>query len=78
MITLTVLGSGSDSNLLSEHVLKAANSLGIEFTLIKTEDQDEIIEHGVIVTPALLLNGRTVFSGTMPTAQEIAVAIKKK
>jgi alkyl hydroperoxide reductase subunit AhpF len=77
MLKITILGSGPDSNQLSEHVLRAANELSLEFEMTKTDNQDEIIEHGVIVTPAMLLNGRTVFSGTMPTVEEIVGVIKE-
>jgi len=76
MITITILGSGQDANTLSEHALKAANQLDLEFTLIKTDNQDEIIEHGVIVTPAMLINGRTAFSGTQPSIDEITAELK--
>lgn len=77
MLDITILGSGPDSNLLSEHALRAANELELEFRLSKTEDQDEIIEHGVIVTPAMLIKGSTVFSGTMPSVAEIKAELKK-
>lgn len=76
MLEITILGDGPDSNTLSALALKAANSLNLEFKLVKTANQDEIISHGVIVTPAMLIDGSTIFSGTMPGIDEIKTALE--
>lgn len=73
---LQVLGTGcSRCKTLTARVEEAIITLGVEAQIEKIEDIQEIVKFGVMSTPALVLNGKVLFSGRVPTAQEIAELI---
>jgi len=51
--------------------LKSAGSIGLEAELAKITDVFEIIDRGVSVTPALIVNGKVEFQGKVPSTKEI-------
>ena len=71
MKEIVILGKGENSRDLAVLAVKAANDLEIDYQLQQTDDQDEIIGHGVIVTPAIVIDGKVAFSGTNPTREEL-------
>jgi small redox-active disulfide protein 2 len=54
----------------------AVNDLGIEAELSKVSDIMEIMNAGIMTTPALAVNGEVKFSGSLPTREEIKAVIK--
>ena len=70
---LEVLGTGCAKckNLL-ENVQKAVAARGIEAEIVKVEDIPSIMKYGVISTPALVKDGKVLFSGKLLTPEEIA------
>ena len=76
MKEIKVLGSGENSMELAIMVVKAANELTMEYRLEQTSNEDEIISHGVIVTPAIVINGSVAFSGNTPEYEELINALK--
>jgi hypothetical protein len=56
----------------------AANSLDMEYRLEKITDEGRIMEYGVVVTPALVIDGDVAFSGEVPDQDKIRKAIKSK
>ena len=76
MKSLKVLGPGCEnSSELALRAVKAANSLGIEYRLEKIVNQEKIMEFGVIVTPALVIDDHVRFTGNVPTVEEIKKAL---
>ena len=72
MKTLKVLGGGcSRCAQLMERTEQAAKSLGLEYTLEKVSDLNQIAGHGVVYTPALVVDGVVKFSGTVPPVDKI-------
>ncbi len=72
MKKLQILGTGCPKcKKLFELTDQAAKSLGIEYEIEKVEDIQQIVAFGVMMTPALAVNGEVKVSGKVPTMDEI-------
>jgi small redox-active disulfide protein 2 len=73
---IKVLGSGcANCKRLYAEAEKAIAQAGQVATLIKVEAIEEIVNYGVMRTPALVIDGNVVSSGKIPSAAEIATFI---
>ena len=54
-----------------ENTEEAAEALGIEYVLEKVVDINEITGFGVMMTPALVVDGEVRIVGKAPSADEI-------
>ena len=69
---IEVLGSGCPKcNKLAENAKAAADALGIEYEVVKVTKINDIMEYGVMLTPALVVDGVVKLSGKVPSAEEI-------
>ena len=69
---LQVLGPGCPRcNALAEAAEKAARELGIDFELEKVTDIEAIMDFGVMMTPALVVDGEVKVVGRIPSADEL-------
>ncbi len=69
---IKVLGPGcKNCQRLYAEAEKAIAQAGGTVTLRKVESYEEIAAHGVMRTPALVIDGRVVVSGRIPGAAEI-------
>jgi small redox-active disulfide protein 2 len=69
---LKIFGSGcSKCALLAEHAEAAANELGIDYELEKVTEMNQIIDAGVMRTPALSVDDQIVVEGKVPSAGEL-------
>jgi len=69
---LQVLGTGCPKCAqLTERAEAAATELGIEYVLEKISDINEIIKFGVMMTPALAVDGEVKVVGKVPSVEEI-------
>lgn len=72
MKTLQVIGPGcARCRSLAETVQAAADDLGIEYRIEKVTDPMEIARLGVMLTPALAVDGQVKLSGKVPTSEEV-------
>jgi small redox-active disulfide protein 2 len=72
MKKLQILGTGcAKCRLLSDHAEQAAKELGLEYTLEKVTDINDIIAFGVTATPALVVDGEVRVSGRVPTVESL-------
>ncbi len=72
MLEVKVLGPGcAKCQKLFEETQKATAEAGVMANLVKVEGMPEIIAHGVILTPALVIDGVVKCSGKMPSVAEI-------
>lgn len=70
---LEVLGTGcAKCKTLYENTQKALTASGKEAELVKVEDIPTIMKYGVMSTPALVKDGKVLFSGKLATPEEIA------
>ena len=68
MLTIKVLGSGcANCKRLEQMTKKAVDQLGIEAEVIKVTDPTKYSDYGVLTTPGLVINDKTVSSGRLPT-----------
>lgn len=71
-MNVKVLGTGcAKCKKLYAEAEKAVAQSGVAATLEKVEKIDEIMKFGVMVTPALVVDGEVKCSGRIPGATEI-------
>jgi small redox-active disulfide protein 2 len=76
MMEIKVLGPGcANCKRLYAEVEKAIGESGQAATLTKVEAMEEIVGYGILRTPGLVIDGRVVASGRIPSAAEIATMI---
>ncbi|MFN2138722.1 MAG: thioredoxin family protein [Candidatus Promineifilaceae bacterium] len=69
---LTIYGSGcSKCNLLTQHAETAALELGASYEIEKISDMNQIIDAGIMRTPALAVDDQVVVEGKVPSANEL-------
>jgi len=69
---LQILGTGcAKCNALMMATEKAAQTLGVPYELEKITDLKQIMAFGVMMTPALVVNGKVKVSGKVPSVEEI-------
>ena len=67
MKKLQILGTGCPKcKALAENTEAAAKALGIEYTIEKVTDINEIMAFGVMMTPALAVDGEVKVVGKVP------------
>ena len=72
MTRLQILGTGCPKcRKLAENVENAARDLGIEYEIEKLTEINEIMEFGVMVTPALVVDGQVKVAGKVPGVEQI-------
>lgn len=76
---IEVLGTGcAKCATLYEAAQRAVSSAGVEARVTKVEKLDAILARGVMMTPALVIDGEVVASGRVLTAEEIARLLARK
>ena len=74
---LQVLGTGcAKCNELAARTEQAAKELGLDYELIKVDEIDQIMAFGVMMTPALAVDGEVKVSGKVPGIDKIKGYIK--
>lgn len=72
MKTLQILGTGCPKcKKLAENAEAAAKELGIDYDLVKVTDINAIMGFGVMMTPALAVDGEVKIVGKVPDVAEI-------
>ena len=72
MKKIQILGTGCPKcNKLAKNAKEAAESLGIEHQTDKVTKINDIISFGVMVTPALVIDGQVKSVGKVPGVDEI-------
>jgi len=72
MKKIQILGTGCPKcKKLAENTETAAKDLGIQYEIEKITDINEIMKFGVMVTPALAVDGQVKLAGKVPSVEEI-------
>jgi len=72
MKKLQILGTGCPKcKMLAERTETAAKGLGIEYEIEKVTDINDIMKFGVMMTPALAVDGQVKVVGKVPSPDEI-------
>jgi small redox-active disulfide protein 2 len=69
---IKVLGTGCPKcKALEKAVINSLSELHIQADVSKVEDIMQIMQFGVMQTPALVINGKVVLSGRLPNEKEL-------
>jgi small redox-active disulfide protein 2 len=71
-MTIEVLGTGcAKCNKLEAMAKSVAERLGVPYEVTHVRDINMIVQRGVMITPALAIDGRIVVSGRLPSEAEL-------
>ncbi|MBI9054030.1 MAG: TM0996/MTH895 family glutaredoxin-like protein [Bacteroidales bacterium] len=75
---IKVLGSGcAKCKTLEKVTREAVEELKLDATIEKIEDIQKIVEYGVMMTPALVVDGEVVVKGRVPKLDEVKTILNK-
>ena len=74
-----VVGSGCRKCIeLEKRVREAISILGIEADVEHVYDVSRIVDMGIVSTPALILDGKVILNGMLPTVEYLVSLINSK
>jgi small redox-active disulfide protein 2 len=74
MKTIEVLGSGCNNcKRVEANAREAVAMAGVDAEVVHVTDPREIVAHGILSTPGLIIDGRIRSYGRVPSAGDIAV-----
>ena len=69
---IQILGTGCPKcRQLAANAEAAAKALGLDFEIVKVTDLNEIMAFGVMLTPALAVDGVVKVAGKVPGVEEL-------
>ena len=69
---IEILGSGcAKCKSVEKLVRNVVEELGIQADIVKVEDLQEIVNRGIMMTPAVFIDGEAKIVGRVPTAEEL-------
>ena len=72
MKTITVYGPGCMKCQKAEEIVKqVVEAVGIQATIVKVSDINQMVAAGIMSTPAVAVDGVVKLSGRIPTAAEV-------
>lgn len=73
MKNIKVLGSGcANCKATMKLIEEAAKEKGVEIQLEKVEEMQDIVAYGIMSTPGVVVNGKVVHAGGIPSRDKIA------
>jgi small redox-active disulfide protein 2 len=77
MKKIQILGTGCPKcKKLAENAEAAAKELGIEYQIEKVTKINDIMTFGIMVTPALVVDGKLIVAGKVPSAEQLKEILK--
>jgi small redox-active disulfide protein 2 len=77
-MVIKILGTGcAKCKQLAVNAQQAVNEMGIEATIEKVEKIEDIMEYGVMKTPALVVDEQVKVMGRVPSAEDIKKYLQK-
>lgn len=68
-LEIIVLGPGCSNCIRLENMCREiVTANGIDAEITKVTDRDKFADYGIFLTPGLIINGKVMLSGKMPTA----------
>jgi len=78
-LKIEIFGGGCPKCKATEkNIRKAVEKLDVHAEIIKVEDLQEIMNRGVIMTPAVFIDGETKIVGRVPSEEELEKIIKNR
>ena len=76
---IKVLGPGCrNCEALEKAVKEAVKELNLEVNIVKITDMDKIMEHDIMMTPGLVVNGNVKVFGRVPKKDEVVKWIQEE
>jgi len=76
---IQILGMGcAKCQKLEENARKAASELNLDFQIEKVKELQQIMAFGVMITPALVVDGVVKVAGKVPGVEEIKKILAKQ
>jgi small redox-active disulfide protein 2 len=76
-MNIKVLGPGCmNCKTLEQRTIEALNALNITATIDKVVEYSDIASYGVLRTPGLVIDGKVVLQGRVPTVENIKELIQ--
>jgi small redox-active disulfide protein 2 len=77
MLSIKILGPGcANCRKLEEIVRQSVETLNVEAQIAKVTDMQEILAYDILKTPGLVINGKLVMSGRVPSPDTVAELIR--
>jgi len=78
IMKIEVFGTGcAKCKRLERNVIEALDQAGVKAEVVKIEDIDAITDRGIMVTPALAIDGMLRFMGKVPPVGELVEMLKE-
>lgn len=75
---IQILGTGcAKCKKMTEVAEKAATDLGIDYEIEKVTEIVDIMQFGVMSTPGLVIDGKVVVAGKVPTEEKMKELLSK-
>jgi small redox-active disulfide protein 2 len=76
---IKILGTGCPKcKTLEKATREVVEKAGIQATITKEEDIMKIMEYGIMHTPGLVVDGKVLFSGRVPSNKELTELLSTK
>lgn len=76
MMKFQILGTGCPKcKRLEELTRQVADSLGLEYEIVKVDRINDILKMGVMITPGLAIDNKVIMSGRLPSLSELTSMI---
>jgi len=77
MLSIKILGPGcANCRKLEEIVRQSVATLNVEAQIAKVTDMQQILAYDILKTPGLVINGKLVMSGRVPSPDTVAELIR--
>jgi small redox-active disulfide protein 2 len=74
---LQILGTGcAKCHALAQATEQAAQALGLQYELEKVTELNRIMSFGVMITPALVVDGKVKVAGKVPNVTELKTLLQ--
>ncbi|UCE80803.1 MAG: TM0996/MTH895 family glutaredoxin-like protein [Methanobacteriota archaeon] len=76
---IEVFGTGCPKcNMLEVNATKALRNLGVQAEVVKVTDIEQIVDRGLMSTPALAIDGEVVVAGRVASVGELTELISSR
>lgn len=76
MKTIKILGTGCAKCKQTESIIRETlDEISVSANIEKVTDIEDIVGYGVMVTPAVVVNEKVLFTGKVPTKDEVKAMV---